>query len=105
MPAEAWVALVLGVTTIIGTIISAAGYIASKFTQAVTRFEVNDSTRASEISRINTVVEKIEITVSQIAVDRANSAALERRVATLERWYDELRRGVGRIEAIPSETR
>ncbi len=47
---------------------------------------------------MNVAIEKIEIAVASIAVDRERATSLERRVAKLETWYDELRRGVGKIE-------
>lgn len=98
MPAEAWVALGIGVTGIAGSILWAVFYLSARFAAAVTKFELIGVGHATEIARINIAMEKIEVTVQTIAVDRERAAALERRVATVERWYDELRRGVGRIE-------
>lgn len=98
MPVEAWIALFGSVSVIVLAVLGAGWKLSGQFAAAITRFEVIDVTRATEISRINIAVEKIEITVQQIAVDRERAAALERRVGKLEQWYDELRRGVGKIE-------
>ena len=73
MPAEAWIALVLGLIGIMGSLLLTTWYLAG-------RLSVMDGMKAS------------------IAVDRERSAALERRTAKLEQWYDELRRGIGRID-------
>lgn len=86
MPAEAWVALILGIAGIIATVITVAYYLGGKL-----------SRQDVEMSGIKTAVEKIEVVISSIAVDRERMSAMERRVAKLEQWYDELRRGVGKI--------
>jgi hypothetical protein len=93
MPAEAWVALVLGVLGIMGSIGVTAWYLGSML-----------SKQDTEMSGIKTAIDKIEVVISSIAVDRDRAASLERRVAKLEQWYDELRRGVGRIVTEPSRT-
>jgi hypothetical protein len=82
MPAEAWVALVLGILAIIGTLVTTTWYLSG-------RLSVVDGMKGS--------IDELKVAVSQIAVDRERGSALERRVSKLEQWYDELRRGVGRI--------
>lgn len=86
MPAEAWIALVLGIVGIIGTLLTVTWYLGGKL-----------SKQDTEMSGIKVAVEKIETIISSIAVDRERMAGLERRTSKLEQWYDELRRGVGRI--------
>lgn len=83
MPAEAWIALVLGLIGIMGSLLLTTWYLAG-------RLSVMDGMKAS--------IDRLETVVASIAVDRERSAALERRVGKLEQWYDELRRGVGRID-------
>jgi hypothetical protein len=82
MPAEAWVALILGLLGIMGTLIATTWYLSG-------RLSIMDGMKAS--------IDKLELVVASIAVDRERSAALERRVGKLEQWYDELRRGIGKI--------
>ena len=82
MPAEAWVALILGIVGIVGTLIATTWYLAG-------RLSVMDNMKAS--------IDKLEVVVASIAVDRERMAGLERRTSKLEEWYDELRRGVGKI--------
>ncbi len=82
MPAEAWVALVLGIVGIMGTLIATTWYLAG-------RLSVMDGMKVS--------IDKLETVVASIAVDRERTAGLERRLLKLEQWYDELRRGVGKI--------
>lgn len=86
MPAEAWVALVLGILGIVGSIGTTGWYLGSKL-----------SRQDTEMSGIKNAVEKIEVVISSIAVDRERASSLERRISKLEQWYDELRRGVGKI--------
>jgi len=83
MPAEAWVALILGILGIVATLVTTTWYLAG-------RLSVMDGMKES--------IDSLEAVVSSIAVDRERSAALERRVGKLEQWYDELRRGIGRID-------
>lgn len=97
MTVEAWVALAMGIVTTVGSVLAAVAFLSTQFTRAITRFEVVDTARSNEISRLNVAVEKIEVAVNAIAVDRERAAGLDRRVAKLEQWYDELRRGVGKI--------
>ena len=87
VPAEAWIALALGVLGITGTIITAAWYLSSKLSKQ----DVN-------MVNMQVSIDKIEIVIEALAVDRDRASALDRRVAKLEGWYDELRRGIGRIE-------
>ena len=87
MPAEAWIALVLGIVGIVGTVIGVAWYLGGKL-----------SGQDMEMRGMKTAIDKIEIVISAIAVDRVRADIIDRRVARLEQQYDELRRGVGKIE-------
>ena len=86
MPAEAWVALVLGIVGIVGTIIGVAWYLGGKL-----------SGQDMEMHGMKKAIDKIEAVISAIAVDRVRADLIDKRVARLEEQYDELRRGVGRI--------
>ena len=97
MPAEAWVALAMGLLAILGTLITAVWYLATLVGKSLTRFELIGGHHALEINRMNVTVEKIEVTIAEIAVDRERATSVERRVARLEQWYDDLRRGRGLI--------
>ena len=98
MSSEAWVALGIGLAGTIITVLSAVWYIASLLSRSLTRFEIIGVQQATEISRMNLAIEKIETTMASVAVDRERAAGMERRITILERWYDELRRGIGRID-------
>jgi hypothetical protein len=87
MPAEAWVALVVGILGIVGTVIGVAWYLGGKL-----------SNQDLKMNGMEKTIDKIEVIISAIAVDRERATSLERRVSKLELWYDELRRGVGRID-------
>lgn len=104
MNADTWVALAVGLCTVAGMILAATWRMSSQFTQAVTTFHVTDQTRAGDIARLSTAIERLDLTVAGIAADRATATALERRVSRLEQWYDELRRGDGIITARNSGT-
>ncbi len=94
MPVEAWIALAAIVLTIVG----ASWRLSWQMSKSLTMFTTIGTQQAVEINRMNVAIEKIEIAVASIAVDRERATSLERRVAKLEIWYDELRRGVGKIE-------
>lgn len=104
MPVEGWIALVFGLTTLVGAILAATWKLSGQFNAAIAEFKTVDSSRASDIHRLNVAVEKIEVAVSAIAIDRERATSLERRVSKLEQWYDELRRGVGEIRPAGSRT-
>jgi hypothetical protein len=86
MPAEAWVALAVGSVGIIVSIIGATWYLSARL-----------SSQDSKMNNMGNVIEKMELVVAAIAVDRERAAAMERRMLKLEQWYDELRRGDGFI--------
>ena len=87
MPAEAWIALVLGIVGIVGTVIGVAWYLGGKL-----------SGQDTEMRGMKTAIDKIEVVISAIAVDRIRADLIDKRVSRLEQQYDELRRGVGKIE-------
>ena len=87
MPAEAWIALVLGIVGIVGTVIGVAWYLGGKL-----------SGQDTEMHGMKKAIDKIEIVISAIAVDRVRADLIDKRVSRLEQQYDELRRGVGKIE-------
>jgi predicted metal-dependent hydrolase len=93
MPAEAWVALVLGVLGIIGTMLTCAWYLSAKLSKQDVEMV---TVRAAQL-RMIAAIEKLESVVASIAVDRERMATFDRRLTKLEQWYDELRRGVGKI--------
>jgi hypothetical protein len=104
MNAEAWVALGIGITTIVGTIIWAVVMLSLKIGSMIASFEIIGKQQTIEITSLKIVSEKIdqrveglEIRMETIAVDRERAAGLEKRVSKLETWYDELRRGIGVI--------
>lgn len=90
---QVWVAFAGVVCVVIG----AVWKLSAQLTKAITKLDVRDEMRAHDIARLELAVEKIQVAISAIAVDRTIVAALERRVGLLETWYDELRRGIGRI--------
>ena len=87
MPAEAWIALVLGIVGIVGTLLTATWYLGGKL-----------SKQDTEMGGMKKAIDKIEIVISAIAVDRIRADLIDKRVSRLEQQYDELRRGVGKIE-------
>lgn len=95
MPAEAWV----GVAAVIVTLLVTGSGVIYWISSATTEFKLIGQQQAGEIGKINQSLEKLEVVVTQIAVDREARAALERRIAQLEKWYDELRRGIGVIKS------
>ena len=86
MPAEAWIALALGIVGIVGTLLTATWYLGSKL-----------SKQDTEMGGMKKAIDKIEAVISAIAVDRVRADLIDKRVARLEEQYDELRRGVGKI--------
>ena len=56
MPAEAWVALGLGIASILGGVLWAVLTVTSKLTGAVTRFEMVGTQQALEIKEIKEAV-------------------------------------------------
>lgn len=97
MTPEAWVALFIGLATIALTVWGAAWYMGNLVGKSVTKFESIGERQAGEITEMKTAIERLEDKVGTIAVDRERANGLERRIATLERWYDELRHGQGFI--------
>jgi hypothetical protein len=93
MPAEAWVALTLGIASIVGTMVTCAWYLSGKMSRQDTEMI---GVRAAQVTIGNTL-EKIEAVIASIAVDRERMATFDRRLTKVEQWYDELRRGVGKI--------
>jgi predicted metal-dependent hydrolase len=93
MPAEAWVALILGVVGIIGTMLTCAWYLSGKLSRQDAEMVGMRAAQAAIVAAL----EKLEIVVASIAVDRERMATFDRRLTKLEQWYDELRRGVGKI--------
>jgi hypothetical protein len=96
VPAEAWV----GMAAILLTLMTGAVSVIYRLSSATTEFKLIGQQQAREISKITESVEKMEVAVVAIAVDRERAAMLERRVEKLERWYDELRRGIGVISKV-----
>lgn len=93
MPAEAWVALILGIVGIIGSVFTASWYLSGKLARQDT-----------DMNGIKRSLEKIENVMEAIAVDRDRAARLEARMIKVEQWYDELRRGEGFIRPPPRPT-
>ena len=97
MNLEAWIALGFGLLGIIGTVIGAVAKLSVQLGKVTTRFELIGTQQATEISRMNVAIEKVEVAMTSIAVDRERTSNIEKRVVLLEQWYDELRRAIGRI--------
>lgn len=70
MPPEAWVALGVGLVTILGTFIWTVWSLGGKLASAATRFELVGSQQAVEIKEIKVAIEKLEAVVSVVAVQR-----------------------------------
>lgn len=93
MPVEAWI----GLAGIIVTVLAGAAGVIYRLSSATTEFKLIGEQQAREITKITQAIDKLELVVSAIAVDRERAAGTERRVEKLEKWYDELRRGIGVI--------
>jgi len=104
MNPEAWVALGIGITTVVGAVVWAVVMLSVKLGQVLTSFQLIGEQQTRELTALKTVSEKIdqrveslEIRMESLAVDRERATGLDRRVGKLEQWYDELRRGIGII--------
>lgn len=93
MPAEAWVALGIGLATIIvslvGSIIAAGWKLSGQFSRAVTRFELIGETQAKELKEVKDAVVKFGDVVSLVAVQKEEIRSLRETEAQNTRRTDE----------------
>jgi hypothetical protein len=76
MPAEAWVALGLGIASILGGVLWAVFTVTSKLTGAVTRFEIVGTQQATEIKELKEAVQKFGDVISLVAVQKEEIRSL-----------------------------
>ena len=76
MPAEAWVALGLGLATILGAMFAAVYSVTGKLTGAITRFELVGTQQAIEIKELKEAVQKFGDVISLVAVQKEEIRSL-----------------------------
>lgn len=74
MAAEAWVALVLGVVGIVGTVLGVAWVLSSQ----ITKIMVSNTAQSREIAEVKLDVGKLNDLVSLVAVQKNEIASLQR---------------------------
>src|SRR5258707_694331 len=89
MPAEAWVALGLGIASILGGILWTAFAITGKLTGAVTRFELVGTQQAIEIKELKEAVQKFADVISLVAVQKEEIRSLRETEAQNTKRTDE----------------
>jgi hypothetical protein len=70
MPAEAWVALGVGIVTILGTFIWTVWALGGKLASAATRFELIGAQQTNEIKEIKIAVDELKAVLSVVAVQK-----------------------------------
>lgn len=70
MPAEAWVALFVGLGVIVLTIVGGVFSVSGQVGKAITKVEVIGTLQAAEIKEIKASVEKLEGVVASVAVQK-----------------------------------
>ena len=89
MPAEAWVALGIGLAGIAGTIIWAVWALGGKLASVVTRFELVVAQQALEIKEIKVSVENLKEVISIVAVQKDQIQSLRETQAQNAKRTDE----------------
>jgi hypothetical protein len=89
MPAEAWVALGLGIATILGAMLAAVMSVTGKLTGAVTRFELVGTQQATEIKELKEAVQSFAVVISLVAVQKEEIRALRETEAQNTKRTDE----------------
>lgn len=89
MSAEAWVALGIGLASIIGTILVAGWRLSGQLGRAITRFELIGEQQASEIKEVKDAVIKFGDVVSLVAVQKEEIRSLRETEAQNTRRTDE----------------
>lgn len=104
MPSEAWGAVI----TVVVSIVGASWWFSWRLGVAMTEFKMIGTQQAAETSSLKIAVEKIEVTLSAIAVDRERVDGMRRQyddrfrmidglIADLRRDMNDYRRGRGLI--------
>lgn len=89
MPAEAWVALGIGIVSILGGVLWAVFTVTEKLTVAVTRFEIVGTQQATEIKELKETVQKFADVISLVAVQKEEIRSLRETEAQNTKRTDE----------------
>ena len=84
MTPEAWVALIVGLLGIIGTIIAAAWGVAGQVSRAITRFELVSEQHAAELRKLSEEHEKTDERISKVEEIMVLLARQDERIKTMD---------------------